>query len=109
MPFNGDLTPDATLCEREREILTWVARGKTGKEIAIIMSLSPKTVHWYLARAKTKLKVVSIPQAIVAAMRTDQIAPGWLTIGCGMVAYMSLRAIKMLQWADWIGPPGGTS
>jgi DNA-binding CsgD family transcriptional regulator len=38
----------STLTAREREILTWVARGKTNVEIASALWISPGTVRKHL-------------------------------------------------------------
>ena len=35
------------LTEREKEVLTWVGRGKTSSEIAIILGLSERTVNFH--------------------------------------------------------------
>ncbi len=45
----------ATLSEREQEVLRMVAMGYTGREIAVKLSLSIKTVDTYRARGMDKL------------------------------------------------------
>ena len=42
---------------REREILGWVARGKTNPEIARVLWISPATVRKHLANVYDKLGV----------------------------------------------------
>ncbi|MET0527973.1 MAG: DNA-binding response regulator, partial [Microvirga sp.] len=37
--------PQIYLTEREKEVLTWVGRGKTSAEIAIILGLSERTIN----------------------------------------------------------------
>lgn len=49
------INPWDTLSEREREVLLRVARGFTSAKIAEQLSLSPKTVDTYRARAMEKL------------------------------------------------------
>ncbi len=39
---------------REYESMLWLSRGKTIKEVARILQLSPKTVEGHLAHAKDK-------------------------------------------------------
>jgi PAS domain S-box-containing protein len=45
------------LTPRERQVVTWLARGKTSKEIAQVLGLSPRTVEDVRARLMRKLKV----------------------------------------------------
>jgi DNA-binding CsgD family transcriptional regulator len=45
------------LTEREREIVTWVGRGKTNKEIAAILGVTPNTVRTHLEHVYEKLDV----------------------------------------------------
>lgn len=47
----------ASLTVREREILHWVAEGKTNAEIALIVSLSVRTVEKHVERAFKKLGI----------------------------------------------------
>jgi DNA-binding NarL/FixJ family response regulator len=47
----------AVLTERETEVLSWVARGKTNAEIAKIMRLKTGTIGKYLERIFPKLGV----------------------------------------------------
>ena len=41
--------------EREGEVLHWVIQGKRDKEIANILSASPRTIHNHLGSILTKL------------------------------------------------------
>lgn len=45
------------LTEREREVIRWVVKGKTNKEIASILSISPKTVSVHRSNVMLKLQV----------------------------------------------------
>lgn len=45
------------LTQREREVLTLVAKGYTSKKIAIMLNLSPKTVSAHRSSIRQKLKV----------------------------------------------------
>ncbi|MEE4212394.1 MAG: LuxR family transcriptional regulator, partial [Parvularcula sp.] len=51
------LPEGVTLSEREREILAWIARGKSNSVIAEILDLSPNTVDTYIRRVFRKLQV----------------------------------------------------
>jgi DNA-binding NarL/FixJ family response regulator len=61
--------PDAfpELTDREREILTLIARHETNPEIAKRLYLSPKTVRNHVSNIFTKLQVADRAQAIVRA------------------------------------------
>jgi DNA-binding CsgD family transcriptional regulator len=47
----------SALTERQTEVLSWVARGKTNAEIGKILSLKTKTIGKYLERIFPKLGV----------------------------------------------------
>ena len=55
------------LSAREREILVWVAMGKSNRDIGGILRISPHTVATYLKRILTKLEVSSRTTAAVRA------------------------------------------
>jgi PAS domain-containing protein len=47
------LTPEVNetphvLTDREREVLSWTARGKTAGEIGSILSISARTIEWHI-------------------------------------------------------------
>jgi DNA-binding CsgD family transcriptional regulator len=53
---------------REREVLQWLAGGKTDRDIADILAISPRTVHKHLQRIYQKLGVETRTAAVVRAM-----------------------------------------
>jgi len=55
------------LNERETEALTWIARGKTSAEIAVILGLSKRTVDFHLENARLKLGVQTRTEAVIKA------------------------------------------
>lgn len=55
------------LTEREREILSLVARGYTNQQLAVHLVLSPKTVRNHLSNIFAKLQVVDRTQAVIRA------------------------------------------
>ena len=58
-----------SLSEREVEVLTWAARGKSLSSIATILDLSPDTVKTYSKRIYSKLDVSDRVGAVVKALR----------------------------------------
>jgi len=63
------------LNDREMETLTWVARGKTSAEIAIILGLSKRTVDFHLENARVKLGVQTRTEAVIKAAFGRLISP----------------------------------
>jgi LuxR family quorum sensing-dependent transcriptional regulator len=61
------------LSAREREILQYVAAGKSDDEIGDLLSLSTRTVTWHVENAKRKLDALRRPQAVVQALRNGEI------------------------------------
>jgi DNA-binding NarL/FixJ family response regulator len=56
------------LTEREREVLTWVGRGKTSAEIAIILGIRERTVNFHCDQAMKRLDVINRIQAVAKAI-----------------------------------------
>ncbi len=54
---------------REAEILMWIARGKTNKEIGIILKTSPRTVNKHLEHVFEKLGVSTRSAAVALAFK----------------------------------------
>ncbi len=63
------------LTQREREVLTWTAIGKTASEVAEIMNLSKRTVDEYSVRAARKLRAQNKTHAVVKALQQRLISP----------------------------------
>lgn len=71
-----DIWPRAiALSEREVEVLTWSARGKTSDETAAILGLSKRTVDFHMDNARAKLGVANRTQAVVKAVTGRLIEP----------------------------------
>jgi DNA-binding CsgD family transcriptional regulator len=73
-PFTGDLLVELGrlgLTTREREVLTWVARGKTNSEIARLLSLAPSTVSKHLENVYAKLGVKTRTAAVARFLGID--------------------------------------
>ncbi len=54
---------------REAEVLVWLARGKTNRDIADVLGLSPRTVNKHLEGIYTKLGVENRSAAVVQCLR----------------------------------------
>lgn len=57
------------LTERESECLQWVIQGKTSDEIAIILSISRRTVEMHLNRVKEKFNCHKLTQLVYLAAK----------------------------------------
>ena len=58
-----------SLSEREREIFQLVAEGKTNKEMAALLFISPSTVETHRARIMEKLDLHSAAEIVLYAVR----------------------------------------
>jgi DNA-binding NarL/FixJ family response regulator len=63
------------LNDREVEVLTWVARGKTSLEIAQILGLTKRTVDFHTDNARTKLNAKTRTEAAIKAATGRLIEP----------------------------------
>ena len=63
------------LSTREREILKWVAAGKSQQDIGDILGISHRTVEVHLRSGREKLYALSTPQAIGRAIGLGLIYP----------------------------------
>ncbi len=63
------------LNDREVEILTWVARGKTSAEIAQIIGLTKRTVDFHIDNARAKLGAATRTEAVIKASAGRLIEP----------------------------------
>ena len=71
--FGGDeqvIKAKLALTARELEVLLWIARGKSNRDVAEILSLSPRTVNKHLEQIYAKLGVENRTSAAALAMRT---------------------------------------
>jgi DNA-binding NarL/FixJ family response regulator len=63
------------LTEREREVLQLLAEGKSNKEAAAVMNLSPYTVETHRANLMQKLGLHNIAEIVLYAVRKAIITP----------------------------------
>jgi LuxR family transcriptional regulator/LuxR family quorum-sensing system transcriptional regulator CciR len=68
-------TPEA-LTPREREVLGWIARGKSNSVIADILGVSPHTIDTLVRRIYTKLSVADRTTAAIRGIGAGLIQPG---------------------------------
>lgn len=57
------------LTPRESEVLTWISRGKTNQEIAMILDFSPRTVNKHLEQIFRKLGVENRTTAAAVSLK----------------------------------------
>jgi len=62
------------LTQRETEVLAWVSKGKSNKEIGLILELSPRTVNKHLEQIFIKL---GVENRAAAAVRAAEILQGF--------------------------------
>lgn len=60
---------DTLLTPREGDVMKWVACGKTDADIAVLLAISPRTVHKHLEHIYEKLGVETRTAAVMAMHR----------------------------------------
>jgi DNA-binding response OmpR family regulator len=63
------------LNDREIEVLTWVARGKTSMEIGQILGLTKRTIDFHIDNARAKLGAATRTEAVIKAASSRLIEP----------------------------------
>jgi LuxR family quorum sensing-dependent transcriptional regulator len=69
----GEPQVKCRLSPRERDVVSWIAAGKTAWEISSILSLSEDTVKFHIKSARRKLNVITSPQIVAEAIRLHEI------------------------------------
>lgn len=72
-PSSHVFMSDNELSPRERQVIGWIAFGKSSKDVAAIMSISEHTVNDYIASIMAKLKASNRTEATLRALLTNQI------------------------------------
>ena len=67
-----ELRKDFKLTSREAEVLSWLSKGKTNRDIAQILGLSPRTIDKHLEQIYAKLGVENRTAAAAMAVKTSQ-------------------------------------
>jgi DNA-binding CsgD family transcriptional regulator len=65
--------PDGCLTAREKDVLRWLSAGKTDRDIAAILGISPRTVHKHLQRIYEKLGVETRTAAVARVLSRQAI------------------------------------
>jgi DNA-binding NarL/FixJ family response regulator len=65
----SDRLTNAALTPRETEVLSWLAKGKTNRDIADILAMSPRTVNKHLEHIFEKLGVETRTSAAALALK----------------------------------------
>ncbi|MDO8381686.1 MAG: response regulator transcription factor [Microbacterium sp.] len=74
---SGEVPPElAHLTEREREVLLFVARGRSNQEIADELFISPHTAKTHVNRIMTKLYAHDRAQLVIVAYESGLLTPG---------------------------------
>jgi DNA-binding CsgD family transcriptional regulator len=71
----GTTSPSRVHLTNREEVLTWVGRGKTSAEVAMILGLSTRTVNFHCSRAVSRLDVTNQTQVVTKAIAEGLIAP----------------------------------
>jgi DNA-binding CsgD family transcriptional regulator len=64
------------LSSREKEVLSWLNRGKSSWETSVILGISERTVNYHIYNVMEKLDAVNRPQALAVAIRLGLIEAG---------------------------------
>ena len=70
LQFSAGLLEPLGLTRREAQVLLWVARGKTDKEVAVLLYVSPRTVKKHVEHIYEKLGVRSRTEAVALALES---------------------------------------
>lgn len=74
VPIPTDTSDEQPLTPRQRDVLRWLARGKSNKEIAILLGMAENTVRVHVAAILKYLGVKNRTEAGYAATRRGLIA-----------------------------------
>lgn len=75
-PSPGLVRATTSLSAREIEILDYIARGQSNKEIARALSVAPETIKWHLKNIFEKLNVGSRLEAVQAGLGLAPLGKG---------------------------------
>ena len=81
------------LSTREGEILNWIAQGRSNKEIARILSITPETVKTHVKHIFNKLDVEKRAQAVSRAQSLGSSARHSSNSGVGTPPLNELRLL----------------
>jgi DNA-binding CsgD family transcriptional regulator len=67
------LASSMLLSRREREVLRWLAHGKSGPDTATILDISVCTVRMHIRNIMRKLTATNIPHAVTRGFQTGNL------------------------------------
>ncbi|MEW4447447.1 LuxR C-terminal-related transcriptional regulator [Qipengyuania sp. JC766] len=70
----------ASLSEREREVLTWMSKGRSNKAIAQELAISPRTVEIHRANMMAKLGAKHSAEAVRLSFEAEIAMRPWQTV-----------------------------
>jgi len=73
--LKGGELPVDSLSDRERRVIGWIAQGKTTREIAQLLGMSPKTVEADRSRIMRKLDIREKARLVRFAIRHRLVEP----------------------------------
>jgi DNA-binding CsgD family transcriptional regulator len=71
----GEMRSDIDLSQRENEVLTWIAKGKSGADVATILGISASSVDTYTRRIFEKMGVNDRVSAAISGVVEGLIKP----------------------------------
>jgi len=72
---SDSISCEPVLTQRQREVLTWTARGKSSWEIGMIVGMSEQAVNSCVRRACRKLDTANRAHAVAVAIQSQEIDP----------------------------------
>lgn len=64
-----------SLTEREKEVLRWLAHGKSNWEVSVILKISERTVRFHINNIMKKLDAVNRTHAMALVLRNGMLDP----------------------------------
>lgn len=72
--IGGGAGRDVRLTQREKDVLRWIAQGKTVQDVATILAISDHTVGEHLKKVRGKLDTTNSAHSVVRALQLGLIA-----------------------------------
>jgi DNA-binding NarL/FixJ family response regulator len=74
VPAEASAGPEGSLSSRELEVLQWIVHGKSNKDIATILQISPNTVAVHRANIMQTLGIHNTAELVVYAIRNGLVS-----------------------------------
>lgn len=69
--MNKDHLACLSLSKREKDILCWIAEGKSNGDVSVILKISERTVRFHINNIMKKLDAMNRTHAVAIAMREE--------------------------------------